>query len=260
MNYKQIYTAFIEKYKSQEFEIGAYTEVHHIIPRHAGGDDSKENLIRLTYKQHTFAHRLLWKIYKRVGDYLAWIMMTKQEPDKKLATLKAIGKANVESGHLERIRAKANTPARQTKLQELNKYKVESGLIANYQKLANDAWRGSHHTEEWKINKSKEMKILMEQPEHYQRMLKAQKLGVLKKKEDSKESSENLILNAERNEEFLHKNSSRSKNKFISPEGLEFDSPIFAAKYYGNIEYHVIENWCKREQHGWSRKPKAESV
>lgn len=84
-----------------------------------------------------------------------------------------------------------------------------------------------------------------------------QKLGSIVKAENSKSLSDSVIINAERNEEFLHKISSRSKNKFISPEGLEFDSPIFAAQYYGNVEYYIIENWCKRNQHGWSRKPKA---
>lgn len=257
MNYEKIYFAFIDKYKNQVFEKGAYTEVHHIIPRHAGGDDSKENLIRLTYKQHTFAHRLLWKIYKRAGDYHAWLMMSGQEPDRKLANLRAIGKANVISGHMDYIRTLANTPQRQRKLSELNKYKVDSGLIKFYQSMANDAWRGSHHREEWKLQKSEDMKLLMTDESHYQRMVETQRLASLKKKEESRLLSESVIINAERNEEFLQKISSRSKNKFISPEGLEFDSPIFAAQYYGNVEYYIIENWCKRNQHGWSRKPKA---
>lgn len=255
MNYEKLYFAFIEKYKSQEFEMGTYTEVHHIIPRHAGGDDSKENLIRLDYKQHTFAHHLLWKVYKRVGDYYAWLMMSGQESDKKLANLKAIGKANVESGHLENIRGLSNTPERQRKLKELNEYKVSSGLSLVYVSMANEAWRGGKHTEQWKEQKASEMKVWSENnPDHYLNMSVA---GAKAKKETSELLSYQVIINAERNEEFLQETSSRSKNKFISPEGLEFDSPIFAAKYYGNVEYFVIENWCKRSQHGWSRKPKA---
>lgn len=255
MNYEKLYFAFIEKYKNQVFEVGTYTEVHHIIPRHAGGDDSKENLIRLDYKQHTFAHHLLWKIYKRIGDYYAWLLMSGQESDKKLANVKAIGKANVESGHLEKIRELTNTPERQRKLKELNEYKVSSGLALVYVNMANEAWRGSNHTAEWKEQKAVEMKVWAEDnPEHYLKMSIA---GAKAKNESSYQLSVQVIINAERNEEFLQEVSSRSKNKFISPEGLEFDSPIFAAKYYGNVDYFVIENWCKRGQHGWSRKPKA---
>lgn len=255
MNYEKLYFAFIEKHQNQKFDEVTYTEVHHIIPRHAGGDDSKENLIRLDYKQHTFAHHLLWKIYKRVGDYYAWLLMSGQEPNKKLANLKAIGKANVESGHLEKIREFSNTSERQRKLKELNEYKVNSGLALIYVAMANEAWRGSNHTEEWKEQKASEMKIWSkDNPEHYLKMSVA---GAKAQKETSEQLSNQVIINAERNEEFLQEISSRSKNKFISPEGLEFDSPIFAAKYYGNVEYFVIENWCKRSQHGWSRKPKA---
>lgn len=260
MNYQKLYTAFIEKYKNQVFESGEYTEVHHIIPRHAGGDDSKENLICLNYKQHVFAHRLLWKIYKRAGDYQAWLMMSKQEVDKVAANHRAIGRANVVSGRLGKIRILANTPERQRKLRELNQYKVDSGLIQTYAKMGQDAWRGQNHTDEWKENKSTQMKAYMETEEGYSNMLKAVELSVKLKKEKSREFSDNVIENAERNEEFLHKTSSRSKSLFISPEGLEFESPIFAANYYGNVEYYVIENWCKREQHGWSRKPKQSRI
>ena len=101
----------------------------------------------------------------------------------------------------------------------------------------------------------------MSDPDVYKRQLTYLNKALEIKKKKSLESSDLLIKNAERNEEYLHKYSSKSKYKFISPEGLEFDSPIHAAKYYGNsIKPHVIENWCKRTQNGWSRKPKADKV
>lgn len=254
MNYKKLYKAFIDKYKNQEFEKDVYTEKHHIIPRHAGGDDSRENIIRLTYRQHVFAHRLLWKAYGKTSDYVAWLMMKGQTVDQKVAR----GIANAESGLLARIRPLANTTERQRKLKELNEYKVSSGLLEKYRLLANEAWRGQKQSNDWKINKSFQMKEYRATEEGYASMMKAVKLSAEKKTLDSKEYSDNLIENAERKEEFLHMSSSRSLNKFISPEGLEFDSPVFAAKYYGNgVKPHVIENWCKRNKNGWSRKPKA---
>lgn len=257
MNYEKLYFAFIEKYKNQVFEDGVYTEVHHIIPRHAGGDDSKENLIRLNYKQHTFAHHLLWKIYKRVGDYHAWLMMSGQEADTKLANIRAIGQANVESGHLDRIRLLANTPERQYKLFQLQERMRQDGTLLRSIKRAQEVWTGSNHTEEYKEAKRVQMKAWSNVEENYQQLLRMNKIRGEKATEKAEQFSKDLILNAERNEEFLQESSSRSKNKFISPEGLEFDSPIFAAKYYGNVEYYIIENWCKRNKYGWSRKPKA---
>lgn len=259
MNYEKIYFAFIEKYKNQKFDVGVYTELHHIIPRHAGGDDSKENLIRLDYKQHTFAHHLLWKIYKRSGDYCAWLLMSGQQVDIKIANLKAIGKRNVENGHLDNIRHLANTETQRLHAKNMMLSRIISGKHKESIEMANSAWRGQSHTEEWKQAKSKQMKkFYLENPDKLQAQLEYAELGRKTKTDNSQKFSDNLIINAERNEEFLQEISSRSKNKFISPEGLEFDSPLYAAAYYGNgVEAYVIENWCKRSKYGWSRKPKA---
>lgn len=45
---------------------------HHIIPRHAGGDDSPENLIELTIEEHALAHKILWEKHNRWQDFIAW--------------------------------------------------------------------------------------------------------------------------------------------------------------------------------------------
>jgi NUMOD3 motif len=42
--------------------VNTYTETHHIIPRSLGGDDSKENLVKLTAKEHFLCHYLLTKM------------------------------------------------------------------------------------------------------------------------------------------------------------------------------------------------------
>ena len=48
---------------------------HHILPRHAGGDDSEENFTYLTLREHTIAHFLLWKIYKNPNDLRSMHML-----------------------------------------------------------------------------------------------------------------------------------------------------------------------------------------
>lgn len=40
----------------------SYYEVHHIIPRSMGGDNSKDNLVRLSARQHFVVHKLLTKM------------------------------------------------------------------------------------------------------------------------------------------------------------------------------------------------------
>ena len=42
--------------------INTYTETHHIIPRSLGGDNSKENLVKLTAREHFLCHYLLTKM------------------------------------------------------------------------------------------------------------------------------------------------------------------------------------------------------
>lgn len=61
-HYWNRYLKFIEWCDQTQIWIGeTYTEKHHIIPRCFGGDNSKDNLIRLPYRAHLLAHRLLYK-------------------------------------------------------------------------------------------------------------------------------------------------------------------------------------------------------
>ena len=63
MNYKKNYYDYIDyvktlnRYKGD----GKYYEKHHIKPRSLGGNDSEDNLVLLTAREHYLAHYLLWK-------------------------------------------------------------------------------------------------------------------------------------------------------------------------------------------------------
>lgn len=78
MNYGKLYERAISKYKSQSLEVGTYTEKHHIIPRHLGGDDSESNLVVVSYRQHILLHLLLWKRDKSKKDEMAYKLMRGQ--------------------------------------------------------------------------------------------------------------------------------------------------------------------------------------
>ena len=58
---------------------------HHIIPKHMGGDDSKENLVYLTPEEHALAHLELYEKYGKYEDAMAYNFLT----------------ANIEGGTLE---------------------------------------------------------------------------------------------------------------------------------------------------------------
>jgi len=253
MNYENLYFAFIESWKNQEFNDGVYTEKHHILPRYAGGDDSPENIIRLDYRQHTFAHKLLWKAYYKWQDKLAYSLMSGQIANEKLAVLRLIGQANVESGHLDRIRPMANNEKQRAWAKKLGEQHRESGFLDKI-RLMRKNFKPSPESRRRRSIRDKER---YKSPEMRGRLDKQRDTAIQVNISKSVDLANTVLQNAERNEEFLHKRSSRSKNLFVSPEGLEFDSPIYAAKYYGNIPAYTIENWCKRRMHGWCRRPKA---
>lgn len=91
---------------------------HHIMPRHLGGSDSKDNLVLLHPYDHAIAHYVRWKIYKTSGDAWAFNALKKwldeggmtvkgMKHDEK--TRKKIGKASslrIRKPHSEETKAK----------------------------------------------------------------------------------------------------------------------------------------------------------
>lgn len=75
MNHLDIYHKLYLKGKEREIvnPLTGYSENHHFIPRCMLGDDSPENLVRLTAKEHYIAHVLLCKIFPENASLLcAW--------------------------------------------------------------------------------------------------------------------------------------------------------------------------------------------
>jgi hypothetical protein len=59
--YSKCYFRIIEKSKSRKLD-DIYVEKHHIFPKSLDGDNSKENVIELTAKEHFICHLLLTKM------------------------------------------------------------------------------------------------------------------------------------------------------------------------------------------------------
>lgn len=59
MDYKKIYYTIINKAKNRT--IDGYVEKHHIVPISLGGKNNKENIVKLTAREHFVCHWLLWK-------------------------------------------------------------------------------------------------------------------------------------------------------------------------------------------------------
>jgi hypothetical protein len=86
MNYKAIHDKFILYFKNTKARtrltqrnpndprlehMSLYQEVHHIIPRSLGGNDSSNNLVEVLPEEHIFLHMLRYKIYRKREDILA---------------------------------------------------------------------------------------------------------------------------------------------------------------------------------------------
>lgn len=110
-----IYDKFINKYRDQIISVNEYTEKHHITPKHMGGSDDESNMIVLTYRQHTLAHLLLYRVFKRKEDKFAYRLMRRLDKDRKVAIGRMIGEKHKDSGHIY----------------ELGRKNVESGFFAS---------------------------------------------------------------------------------------------------------------------------------
>jgi hypothetical protein len=60
--YTKWYFRIINSKKERIFDRGEYFEKHHIIPKSIGGSNVKDNIIKLTAKEHFICHRLLVKM------------------------------------------------------------------------------------------------------------------------------------------------------------------------------------------------------
>lgn len=75
MNYTKIYNQIIER--AQNRKVDGYVEKHHIVPKCMGGLDVKENIVKLTAREHFICHRLLCEIYPENTKlwYALWLMV-----------------------------------------------------------------------------------------------------------------------------------------------------------------------------------------
>lgn len=82
---------------------------HHIVPKHSGGDNSKENIKLVTLEQHAEEHKILWEKNGLIQDYIAWKCLSGQIKSEDIINFirsengKIQGRKNVDSGHMTRI-------------------------------------------------------------------------------------------------------------------------------------------------------------
>jgi hypothetical protein len=81
MDYQKIYNNLIERAKNRMIE--GYVEKHHIVPKSFGGTNEKDNLVKLSAREHFIAHLLLVKIYGGKMVVAAYMMSSKKKYNSK---------------------------------------------------------------------------------------------------------------------------------------------------------------------------------
>jgi len=82
MNYRKIHDSIIDRAKNRK--ISGYTESHHILPKCLGGNNKKENLVKLTAKEHWIIHQILCIIHPKNYSLLKALECMMRKSDNQL--------------------------------------------------------------------------------------------------------------------------------------------------------------------------------
>jgi hypothetical protein len=68
MNYLKIYDKIIINCQNRYLDESIYCEKHHVLPKCLGGDDTTDNIVKVTAKEHFVLHHLLAVGYQRLAE------------------------------------------------------------------------------------------------------------------------------------------------------------------------------------------------
>ena len=161
MNYYKIYCNVIDRAILRDTE-PKYGEKHHIIPKCLGGTDIKDNIVKLTYKEHYLAHLLLAKWLGHKYDKLWCAVYLMAKTTKKQSYLNVLYYEDSKSKHRD-IVIKTNKKRRGKRLTQEMKDKIRrtcTGQKRTEQTIENirKAQLGSKKSKEARQNMSKARK------------------------------------------------------------------------------------------------------
>jgi hypothetical protein len=109
-----------------------FIDTHHIIPKHEGGTNDPNNLIKLPRKLHQEVHYRRWLVYKNISDLYAFQILGGNLSDDELL--------KIYENQVERCKRDQNK------------------LINS--RLKSDKWKQSHQSEDYKKKKRKQSILL----------------------------------------------------------------------------------------------------
>jgi len=125
--YTRWYYNIIANAQARNLPPDVYIEKHHILPKSLGGVNSKDNLIKLTAREHYICHLLLTKMTEGDNRYKMWyahyMMMRGIKRYKPSARMYQLAKRNLILANKERPSTKLGVP-----LSEEHKEKISKSL------------------------------------------------------------------------------------------------------------------------------------
>ena len=131
MNYKKIHDSIIERAKNRE--INCYVEKHHIVPKCLGGENNKENIVKLRAKEHFIIHRLLIRMYpdeyRLVYALFSMCMRGKYNLGRILPSAKIYEQVKTQMSEATKKRLKEQNPWKGKKHSEESKRKQREAAL-----------------------------------------------------------------------------------------------------------------------------------
>ena len=246
MDYKKCYYNLISSRQLLDRVKGSgiYYESHHILPKSLGGDNSKENLVLLTFKEHFIAHLLLSKMYdgdiKRKMCYALWRMSKGSSKHERIVSASQYKTCR----EAEREAKKNHVVSEQTRLKislgNKGKKRTPEMIEAHRNRI-----KGTTHTtsEETKEKISLAQKGKKHSPERIEKN-RISHIG-LKQSEESKKKKSEKLTGIPRPQEVIDKIRMNNplKRKIIDSNGVIYESISEAVKILG-LEHSNVSAIC----------------
>jgi len=217
------YHSIIDNAKIRILE--GYGEVHHIIPKSLGGSNSKENLVKLTAREHFICHLLLTKMLppgttRNKMIHAAWAMTTLENPnqDRYKVTSKTYESLRIQYSLLVKLRltgkvGRKHSEETKQKQSKALKGKTRRPMSEESKKKLSESLKGKNEgkvrTEEQKLAQSIRQTGRARKPHTDETKQKLRERNLGKKKgpisEEHKQAISNAVKGIPKNRESVEK-------------------------------------------------------
>jgi hypothetical protein len=215
MDYQKHYNLLIETRRNRILSKETYFEKHHIVPKSMGGSNEKENIIRLTAREHFLAHWLLWRIHKNKEMAFAFYSMVKMGKNQ-----------TIKSG---RIYEEAKMARREFIIENNKKYHKGKKLTPEHLEKISMISKTMERTKEHKDNISKSLSGKSKSETHKKRLSESLK-GYDWSSYTERNKSISIKNSGKNNGRSVGINLSDSEGNFISCFDTMEDARIFINK------------------------------